>query len=375
MRYYYIGKRVMMYLPLIIMVGMIGFVFVSYAINYIGMFIWNEKYNVMRKDVNGVVFNNKFIIEETFKGWYVQVHYGVFVVIIWNTFWLVFSIIKAAVVDPGYLPSPIEMEFNYLVNNNNTSNNTVNAHCLSKFYIQSQNGPLTGYESNIIINNLYKHCYSTIYNVNAFATNTSLTTSSERRCNVDKDNNCNVVLCAYCIRWKPERCHHCRKCNKCVLKMDHHCPWLVNCVGFNNYKYFVLCIIYGSINTILITLTYVEYVIAINLSTTFSISFCVWNTFAFMCNFLLMCFSCYLLCVHIKRVLLNITSIEHAEKVKSSFEGVSITKDVNYNKGICLNIIEVFGDNPLLWLLPFNTYQKGNGIIYNNSSNSSIKVC
>jgi hypothetical protein len=280
MRYYYIGKAVMMYLPLIIMVGMIGFVFASYAINYIGMFICKcnrEKYNVVRKDVNGVVFNNKFIIEEMFKDWYVQVHHGVFMVIIWNTFWLLFSIIKAAVVNPGYLPSPIEMEFNYLVNN---SNNTVNAVCLSKFYIQSQNGPLTGYESNIIMNNLYKHCY-TSHNVNASTTNTSLTTSSD---------NCNVVLCAYCIRWKPERCHHCRKCNKCVLKMDHHCPWLVNCVGFNNYKYFVLCIIYGSINTILITLTYVEYVIAINLSPTFSISFCVWNTFAFMCNFLLMCF-------------------------------------------------------------------------------------
>ena len=84
MRYYYFGKRVMMYLPLIIMVGMIGFVFVSYAINYIGMFIWNEKYNVMRKDVNGVVFNNKFVIEEMFKEWNVEVHYGVFVVIIWK---------------------------------------------------------------------------------------------------------------------------------------------------------------------------------------------------------------------------------------------------------------------------------------------------
>ena len=373
MRYYYIGKAVIMYLPLIIMVGMIVFVFVTYAINYIGMFICKcngEKYNEVIKGVNGVVYNNKFIIEEMFKGWYVQIHYGMFIVIIWNTFWLLFSIIKAAMVNPGYLPSPIEMEFNYLVNNtNNTSNNTVNAVCLSKFYIQSQNGPLTGYESNIIMNNLYKHYCNVI--------NSSLTTSSDT---VDRNDNCNVVLCGYCIRWKPERCHHCRKCNKCVLKMDHHCPWLVNCVGFNNYKYFVLSIIYGSVNTILITLTYSEYVIAINLSTTYSISFCVWNTFAFMCNFLLMCFSCYLLCVHIKRVLLNITSIEHAEKVKSSFEGSSITKDVNYNKGIYLNIIEVFGDNPLLWLLPFNTYHKGNGIVhtYNNninSSNSNIKVC
>ena len=364
-----------MYSPLIVMLSMVVFVFLSYAINYIGMYVHAGKpADTMRKDVSGVVYN-KFVIEEVFDSCCMQIHYCLLAVITWNTFWLLFSIIKAAMVNPGYLPSPIEMEFNYLVNNNynnDNTNHTANALCLAKFYMQSQNGPLTEYERSVIMDSISKHCNTSDVDMNACTNNTSLTSD----CIVDRKDKSSVMLCAYCIRWKPERCHHCRKCNKCVLKMDHHCPWLVNCVGFNNYKYFVLSIIYGSVNTMLITLTYSEYVIAINLSTTFSVSFCVWNTFAFMCNFLLMCFVCYLLCVNVRRVLMNVTSIEHAERLKASFENDSSTKEVSYNRGIYLNITEVLGDNPLLWLLPFNAHQTGNGIVFNNNTTtSSSKRC
>jgi hypothetical protein len=30
--------------------------------------------------------------------------------------------------------------------------------------------------------------------------------------------------------------------------MDHHCPWLSNCIGFYNRKFFFLSIIYGWLN-------------------------------------------------------------------------------------------------------------------------------
>lgn len=47
-------------------------------------------------------------------------------------------------------------------------------------------------------------------------------------------NNPLSRLCHTCRTIKPLRAKHCRMCNRCVLEFDHHCPYIHNCVGYNN---------------------------------------------------------------------------------------------------------------------------------------------
>ena len=44
--------------------------------------------------------------------------------------------------------------------------------------------------------------------------------------------------CGYCNIIQPLRAKHCEDCNQCVHRYDHHCPWLGNCVGERNHRFF-----------------------------------------------------------------------------------------------------------------------------------------
>jgi len=169
-----------------------------------------------------------------------------------------------------------------------------------------------------------------------------------------------VRYCDRCTVIKPDRAHHCSVCGSCVLKMDHHCPWVNNCVAFNNYKFFILFLFYGFFYCVYVALSSFKYFLQFWASTfdapgqsKFHILFLFFVSAMFSLSL------CSLLCYHIHLVINNRTTLE-------AFRAPVFRRGPDkkgFSLGRSLNLQEVFGDDWKVVMFPVFS-SLGDGLSY-----------
>mmetsp|Transcript_22872 Transcript_22872/g.58540 ORF Transcript_22872/g.58540 Transcript_22872/m.58540 type:complete len:175 (-) Transcript_22872:227-751(-) len=157
--------------------------------------------------------------------------------------------------------------------------------------------------------------------------------------------------------------------------MDHHCPWIYNCVGYRNHKYFFLLLFYSVAATWLVATTMVESVDnSIQYDTPFHVMFMLLfgETLACSLAVLVTLFFSF----HVWLMMKGMTTIEFCEKSgQKPGKGGKVDFSSRYQKATYIaSIQEVLGRNPLLWLIPVREPEPPNGgVIFEITNLSSVK--
>jgi len=160
--------------------------------------------------------------------------------------------------------------------------------------------------------------------------------------------------CSFCEQYRPPRAHHCGICGRCILRFDHHCPWINNCVGKGNHRYFLQFLTY--------TMTYcISTVLALKDDRVMAfegdqklreqlgptLGFCLLGadsvfSLAMAGSLALIIFSFY----HVWLVSMGLTSLDCLAAACRCFA------HNEHDRGLRRNLRDVMGASPSRWLLP-----------------------
>ncbi|KAK8741159.1 hypothetical protein OTU49_002526 [Cherax quadricarinatus] len=160
-----------------------------------------------------------------------------------------------------------------------------------------------------------------------------------------------IFKCPKCCSIKPERAHHCSVCQRCIRKMDHHCPWVNNCVGENNQKFFVLFTFYIALLSLHgLFLGIYQFVICVKSEWRECSSFSppatvVLLLFLIFESLLFAIFTAVMFFTQVNAIWNDETGIEQLKKEQASWEKKSRWRSIQ----------AVFGRFSLTWFSPFTT--------------------
>lgn len=181
---------------------------------------------------------------------------------------------------------------------------------------------------------------------------------------LEKKSNGHERLCEKCGTIKPPRAHHSRSQNKCVMRMDHFCVWINNCVGAFNHKFFFLFLFYFSFvsvhwDLLVIKMLWNYYWDVYRVNLFFLIITTVFTLFTIPLAIIVYLFTGF----HFYLIYTNQTSVEYSKngllKIKLERAGKRGVFKRIYDTSPMENLKQVLGNNPYHWFLPIQNEMDG----------------
>lgn len=163
----------------------------------------------------------------------------------------------------------------------------------------------------------------------------------ESACSTTKQTYWEPELCDICLVVRPVRSRHCLDCNRCVRRFDHHCPWVYNCVGERNHRFYMyflmselVVLLWGvkvSKNAFVDALTWTEWC-HINFLLLFSFVIMLFGTLAVIA----------LIACHIFLISNGLTTWEFVRRHRISYLKSYDDYDSPFDEGLIKNFINFF---------------------------------
>lgn len=147
--------------------------------------------------------------------------------------------------------------------------------------------------------------------------------------------------CNECQLFVESRTKHCKECNRYVSEFDHHCYWINNCIGKNNYKFFliIICSLFALCIFTVCANSYLIYYFSSNNGLSNLESFYVINSkianwilngISLLISIVLGSYTSYLIILHIYLIKNGMTTHEYSMKLRNE----NIDKILNQKKRV-----------------------------------------